>query len=230
MSRSFSFSLLFLAVLPACGGDDEPTELDTTDSFDTTEMLFSCDAKGNGEAVVMTAFVLSPESASLALGEGDRLLLSADDAAKEDLVSYQAGRYAVLLPTEGRRVTLSFARGAKTESAAVELPPPFAVIAPEEPITPLDPIALSWEPADEGDTMSLLASGPCIAPVTRPLTSDTGVYELVPGDLAFDTSVGGCTIGVTLTRTRPAFDIRLGSGESGCVASQVRTAAVEIRP
>jgi hypothetical protein len=217
--------------LAACSDDD--ATVTTTESLATSEITLSCEAKGNGEAILLTVTLSKAgDYTSLVLAEGDRLLASAVDAAEQPLFLYDTNRFAILLPTAASQITLSFARGAETTSAEVVLPEAFALTVPPDPITSNEPIPLSWEQGSADNDLSVAVYGPCVTPFERSLESDTGSYTLQPGDLFFSAASGGagpCTLAVSMTRRAQQVSLPLGAG-GYLVATQVRTAALEVTP
>lgn len=219
-------ALLLVLGLSGCGS--EPVQVLTTADLATSEILLAVSARGNGEAVMVSAELDSTRGDTRVLAHEDRLVASAEDAVGQGLGAYDTSSHATLLPTAKTQITLTLVRADEQVSADVDLPPPFTLAVPAGPVSAAAAIPLSWEAADAGDAMTLDVWGPCVAPLSRGLVSDTGSYEIQPGDLAF--TQGGCVIAVSLTRSRAAGPLALAATGSSASSAQVRTAAIEVVP
>ena len=226
MKPSLALPLLLLTMV-GCGSETETEGVTSSDALATADLTFSVRAESNGAEVLLALTIAGPGHVSVTLGGGDQLLVSAEDAAEHPFSAMGTYEYIALLPTSKDRVRLTLQRASGPVSADIDFPPSFTLTVPAA-ASAASVIPLSWEAAPAGGAMKLYVWGPCLTLLSRDLLTDTGSYELQPGDL---TSNGG-TCQASFMLDRPGGSAPLGMGEtsSAVTAAQVRTAAVEVSP
>jgi hypothetical protein len=91
--------------------------------------------------------------------------------------------------------------------ASFEVPSPFAVSAPAS-APRHDPLTITWDPRPLGQ-VTLSIEGPCVAPFSRALATDTGRYTINPGEVAQVVN-GSCVVDVAVTRSLQGDDPTTG--------------------
>lgn len=214
----------FLALI-GCGSESSDPIISST--LDASDMAFSLRAEGNGAEVLVAATITDGANRAVTLSAEDVLSVSATDASPHPFAASGASGYIAVLPTRETMVVLTLTRPAAEPTVPIHLPQPFTLTVPEGPVSAVNTIPLSWTPSSS-DAMALDVWGPCVAPLSRGFASDTGTYELQSGDLT--TNGGSCELSVRLERSHVAVPLALGRADSAVIATQVRTAALQVTP
>lgn len=216
----------------ACGTEETaaPYEVPSTDGIAFESISLVVTATSNGEAVLLTVYVMAEDSGRQLAGS-DRIVAQAADAQPVQLAELDTLAYVALLPTRETTFELALLRDGKPEArVAIDLPDAFALQVPEEAVRLSDGFEVSWEPTEIATDVQLLnVLGTCVQPLVRRIEQDTGGYAIQAGDLVAVEPAAPCTGEVSLGRSRPKAPLALGP-ESSLDVAQIRTARLELAP
>lgn len=240
-ARRLATALATLPVMALSAGCETVSSTDVrTDGIYAT---LDVEARGDGHTVVTGALRVggSLSNTYLDLAPGDLLSAYRGDEQirmREDSDILGAVRYVARFDghaSETYRVELLREHEAGEEDCLggdapfsfATLPSPFELDAPAEMSIDDDDLAVQWAPSGTGDSMEVAVTGDCIDSY-REAVDDSGSTVVAAGTLEpiEGQAPGGCTLDVTVTRSRTG-QVDPSYGEGGSFAArQIRGASV----